>query len=64
MQAELQTAATQEEKDSILKSYHDWEWNFPQGIVDRTTKEMQKIRLKNKIEELQEAYDKLDGETE
>lgn len=64
MQAELQTAASQEERDNIQKAYHDWEWNFPQGIVDRTTKEMQKIRLKNKIEELQEAYDKLDGGSE
>ena len=64
MQAELQTAASQEERDNILKTYHDWQWNFPQGIVDRTTKEMQKIRLKNKIEELQEAYDKLNGGSE
>ena len=64
MQAEMQTAASQDEKDTILKSYHDWEWNFPQGIVDRTSKEMQKKRLKNKIEELQEAYDKLDYDSE
>ena len=64
MQAEMQTAASQDEKETILKSYHDWEWNFPQGIMDRTSKEMQKIRLKNKIEELQEAYDKLDDDSE
>ena len=64
MQAELQTAATQEEKDSILKAYHDWEWNFPKAIADRTSKEMQKLRLKNKIEELQEAYDKLNGDSD
>ena len=63
MQAELQTASTQEEKDTIMKTYHDWEWNFPKSIVDGTTKEMQKIRLKNKIEELQEAYDKLNEDS-
>ena len=64
MQVELQTATSQEEKDSILKTYHDWKWNFPQGIVDRTSKEMQKLRLKSKIEELQEAYDRLDDPAE
>lgn len=60
MQAELQTAESQEERDEILKAYHNWKWNFPQGMIDKTTKEIQKRRLKNKIEELQEAYDKLD----
>ena len=64
MQIELQTADTQEEMDSILKAYHNWEWNFPQCIIDRTEKEIQKIILKNKIEELQEAYDKLDRDSE
>lgn len=61
---ELEAASSEEEKTEIIKSYHNWEWNFPQGIVDRTCKEMQKIRLKNKIEKLQEVYNKLDGEYE
>lgn len=64
MQAELQTADSQEERDNIQKAYHNWEWNFPQGVFDRTTREMLKIRLKSKIEELQEAYDTLYGDSE
>jgi transcriptional regulator with XRE-family HTH domain len=60
-QAELEVASSDEEREEIIKSYHNWEWTFPQGIVDRTYREMQKIRLKNKIEELQEVYEKLDG---
>ena len=60
MQAELQAAVSQDEKAAVLKAYHDWKWNFPRGIVDRTSREMQKLRLKSKIEELQEAYDRLD----
>lgn len=64
VQAELESASSQEEKDNILKAYHDWKWNFPQGIIDRTTKEMQKLRIKNKIEELQAAYDKLNEGSE
>lgn len=43
-----------------MASYHNWEWTFPQGIVDRTEKNLQKARIKKKIEELQEAYDQLD----
>lgn len=40
IQTELQTAASQEESDEILKAYHNWKWNFPQGIIDKTTKEI------------------------
>ncbi len=58
-QAELASASTDKEREDILKSYYDWQWNFPKGIVDNTTKALQKARLKSKIEELQEAYDKL-----
>ncbi len=64
VQAELQSASSQEERDTILKAYHDWKWNYPQGIIDQTTKEMQKLRIKNKIEELQAAYDKLNEGSE
>lgn len=35
---------------------------FPKGLVDKTEKGLQKARLKRKIEELQEAYDKLEEE--
>ena len=55
-------AETLEEKKEIIKAYHNWEWTFPKGLVDKTSKEMRKRRLKTKIEELQEAYDKLDEE--
>lgn len=61
--SELEVASSDEERDEIMKSYHNWEWNFPQGIVDKTEKGLQKARLKKKIEELQEVYDKLDGDS-
>lgn len=63
-QAELEVASSDEERKEIMKAYHNWEWNFPQGMVDKTTKEMQKVRLKNKIEKLQQAYDKLDSRSD
>jgi len=62
MQSELEIASSDEERKEITDSYHNWEWTFPQGIVDKTEKDLQKARLKRKIEELQEAYDQLDQE--
>ena len=62
MRTEMESASSEAEKTEILKAYHNWEWTFPKGLVDKTSKEMQKRRLKSKIEELQEVYDKLDEE--
>jgi len=62
MQSELEIASSDEERKEITDSYHNWEWTFPKGIVDRTEKDLQKARLKRKIKELQEAYDQLDQE--
>lgn len=59
VQSELEIASSEGERKEILDSYHNWEWTFPQGIVDRTEKDLQKARLRKKIEELQEAYDQL-----
>ena len=62
MRTEMESASSEAEKTEILKAYHNWEWTFPKGLVDKTSKEMQKRRLKSKIEVLQEVYDKLDEE--
>ena len=62
IRTEMESASSEEEKKEIIKVYHNWEWTFPKGLVDKTSKEMRKRRLKTKIEELQEAYDKLDEE--
>ena len=65
IRSELEIATSEEEKKEILASYRDWEWTYPQGIIDKTEKDLQKARLKKKIEELQEAYDQLDqGDSE
>lgn len=59
-ETELEAASSEQEKKEILDSYHNWEWNFPKGITSEADKELQKARLKKKIEELQRAYDQLD----
>ena len=61
-QSQLEMASSDAEREEILKSYFDWEWNFPKGIVERSEKNLQKAQLKRKIEELQEAYNQLDKE--
>ena len=54
--------ATEEEKETILREYHEWEKNFPKSLCDRTEKALQKERLKNTIAELQEKLDAMDDE--
>ena len=54
--------ATEEEKETILREYHEWEKTFPKALCDRTEKALQKERLKNTIAELQEKLDKMDDE--
>ena len=54
--------ATEEEKVTILKEYHEWEKTFPKALCDKTEKALQKARLKSTIAELQEKLDKLDEE--
>lgn len=62
MQSELEIASSEEERKEIMDSYHNWEWTYPQGIVDKTERDIQKARLKNKIGELQEALEQLEQE--
>ena len=59
-QSDLEVANSEEEKAEIIKAYHNWEWTFPQGLVDKTERNLEKARLKRKIEELQERYEQLD----
>lgn len=60
-QSELEVASSDEEREKIMESYSNWKWTFPQGLVDKNEKMLQKARIKRKIEELQDAYDKLDS---
>ena len=65
MQSELEVASTDEEKKAIMDSYNNWEWTYPQSIVDKTERDLQKLRLQNKIDELQEVLEQMkqeDGE--
>ncbi|MCR5704778.1 MAG: helix-turn-helix domain-containing protein [Eubacterium sp.] len=61
-ETELETATSEKEKDEIKQFYNSWKWNFPKALADKTAKNLQKERIKSKIEELQEAYEKLNDE--
>lgn len=56
--------ASEEEKEAILREYHEWEKTFPKALCDRTEKALKKARLKNTIAELQEKLDKMDEDGE
>lgn len=56
--SQLEAAASAEEKEAILKTYHEWKWNYS---LDNSTyeKAIKRARLKKEIEELQREYDSL-----
>ena len=56
----LKGVTSEAEREEILKAYQMWKWTFPESIVKRTETNLQKQRLKKKIEELQEIYNKMD----
>ena len=62
MQSELEVATSDKERKEIEESYHNWEWTFPRGLIDKTRRDLEKIRIKEKIEELQEVYNQLQKE--
>ena len=41
MKSELDVASTDEERKAITDSYNNWEWTYPQGLVDKTERDMQ-----------------------
>lgn len=61
MEAHLDNASD-EEADSIVKEYHNWERTFPKALSDETQKSLQKARLESTIAELQERLDRLNEE--
>ena len=62
MQVELGVASSDEERAEIVNAYNNWEWTFPRGLIDKTRRDLEKIRIKEKIEELQEVYNQLQKE--
>lgn len=58
VQSQLEAASSVEEKETIVKAYHEWKWNYSlsNSAYEKT---MQKTRLKNEIEKLQKEYDSL-----
>ncbi len=51
--AEIETATSDDDKKEIMTLYHAWEWNFPETIVRRSNAEIIE-RLRKKIDYLQQ----------
>ena len=54
--AMLLGASSEEEKEEIIKAYHEWEWNYPCKEFDGNYKEIQKSKIKNYILDLIDCY--------
>lgn len=65
IQSELEVTFSDEEREEKRLWSHTIIGNglFHQGIIDNIERGLQKAWLKKKIEELQEAYNKLDGKS-
>ncbi len=60
-QSRLEAALTEEEREAILKEYRMWQWSYPKALTDRTDKAMQKARIQEQIDKLQQLKDELDS---
>lgn len=63
--AMLEAAATEEERQEVLKEYNMWKWTFPWAIVERTErslKEVKKAQLEEQIGQLQKELSDLEDE--
>ena len=60
---ELDKAETEEARRDIIHRYHMWEWTFPKALADRSSKEMEKAkekqRIRDEMENLQNRLDEL-----
>lgn len=59
-ESKLELASSDNEKKEIIKEYHKWQWTYPQGIIAKSEKGLQKALIKKKIEELQAIYANMD----
>ena len=59
---EIENAHTEEERKVAIDKYNDFKWNFPNDMADQTAKNLRALRIKEKIEELQQELKELQGE--
>ena len=61
IQSRLEAALSEEEREVILKEYRMWQWSCPKALTDRTDKAMQKARIQEQIDKLQQLKDEIDS---
>ena len=58
---EIENAHSDEERKAAMNKYNDFKWTFPKAMADQTEKNLRAIRIKEKIEALQQELDELQG---
>ena len=59
---QIKEASSEEERQTIENEYNFWKWTYPQTLIDQTSKEQKKARLKNRIDQLQQELTDLEEE--
>ncbi len=59
----IEKASSDDEKKKIYHEYNVWEWEFPRALVDKTSKSAKKMRLKQRIAEMQKELEELENES-
>lgn len=49
---EMKSVETEEERKAATTKYNDFKWTFPNSLSDQTSKELRKLEIQEKIEEL------------
>jgi transcriptional regulator with XRE-family HTH domain len=59
---EIENAHSDEERKAAIDKYNNFKWTFPDDMADQTAKNLRALRIKEKIEELQQELKELQGE--
>ena len=59
---ELESAVSDAEKQAIKKDYDFWKWSYPEALADQTSRALRKIKIQEKIEQLQQELSELEEE--
>ena len=58
----LESAVSDAEKQAIKKDYDFWKWSYPKALADQTSRALRKIKIQEKIEQLQQELSELEEE--
>lgn len=61
IQLSLRAASTEQEQEEVMERYLDWKRNYPNGVSESEVKKVQKQKIRDQIEALQEQLNRLES---